>query len=188
MPAKKQMNLDHLIKSPKTEVNQIIKEKLNAVIEDTKIMDLAGKAMWEQTQALRFIKGLSELTALRLNLPTKDDVANVARLTIQVEEKIDTLEEKLSILIDKLQELRETENDNSEEDIGNISAEMTEQENPRSSHLENKSDKREQKRLSHTDLLKQLQNDLIFNSITLHAQDLPDLNEYIKKTRKAEKK
>lgn len=189
MPAKKNKNSDHLMKLPTSEVNQIIKEKLNAVIEDKKIIDLAGKMMWEQTQALRFIKTFSELAARRLNLPTKDDVANVAKLTIQVEEKIDSLEEKVSILADQLQDRNETASDAVEEatDYHTDVDANANHEKRDSSPMESPPADNEQKRPSHTDLLKQLQTDLILHAIHHHAQDLPELADFLTLRRKAEK-
>ncbi|MFE8701628.1 hypothetical protein ACFYKX_13575 [Cytobacillus sp. FJAT-54145] len=49
----------------------------------------------------KVIEGLKELVeniSIPLNFPTKDDVANVAKLTLQNEEKIDALEDQIQTL------------------------------------------------------------------------------------------
>lgn len=51
---------------------------------------------------LNRLQELVELLSGPLNLPTKNDVANVARLTIQNEEKLDSIEEQLLILNEHL--------------------------------------------------------------------------------------
>ncbi|EKN70980.1 hypothetical protein BABA_03934 [Neobacillus bataviensis LMG 21833] len=48
-----------------------------------------------QSRYLEMFKKGHELFANQLNLPTKNDVANVAKLSIQTEEKLDTLEEQI---------------------------------------------------------------------------------------------
>ena len=47
-----------------------------------------------------------ELLSIHFNLPTKNDIANTARLVIQVEEKIDRLEEQLLDLKDYIEEMK----------------------------------------------------------------------------------
>lgn len=45
-----------------------------------------------------------ELLATQLNIPTKKDLANVSKLTIQTEEKLDNLEEQIWSLADSVQQ------------------------------------------------------------------------------------
>jgi polyhydroxyalkanoic acid synthase PhaR subunit len=47
-----------------------------------------------QAQYLKMLQKNQELFANQLNLPTKKDLANVAKLSIQMEEKLDALEEQ----------------------------------------------------------------------------------------------
>lgn len=48
-----------------------------------------------QSRYLEMFKKNQELVANQLHLPTKNDVANVAKLSIQTEEKLDLLEEQI---------------------------------------------------------------------------------------------
>lgn len=55
-----------------------------------------------QARYLEFFKKNQEFIASQFNFPTKSDVANVAKLTIQTEEKIDSLEEQIWQLQDSI--------------------------------------------------------------------------------------
>lgn len=56
-----------------------------------------------QTRFLEMLQKNQELVANQLNLPTKVDLANVAKLTIQTEEKLDALEEQIWNLQDSIE-------------------------------------------------------------------------------------
>jgi tRNA U34 5-carboxymethylaminomethyl modifying GTPase MnmE/TrmE len=53
---------------------------------------------------LNLFKKNQELLATQLNLPTKDDLANVSKITLQTEEKLDALEEQIWSLSDSFNE------------------------------------------------------------------------------------
>ncbi|MBU9713076.1 hypothetical protein [Evansella tamaricis] len=75
-------------------INQNIKEWLN----NEKVLEVTNKGIQRHTKFVKLIREYIDLLAFQLNLPTKNDVANVAKLAVQIEEKIDNLEEKLLIL------------------------------------------------------------------------------------------
>lgn len=177
MPDKKTVHLDALIKLPKLDADTDIKDLINAVLDDKKLIGLTKKVMTEQTNALSFIKSLSEFVTLRLNLPTKDDVANIAKLNIQVEEKIDSLEEKFAMLADKFHDLPEAAGHAGESDSAEILSDMYEEiiiEDGTDNEL---SFDRTNERTTEIDPLKQFRRDLILRSFNLQEQDLSNLTE-----------
>ncbi|WP_041808422.1 hypothetical protein [Evansella cellulosilytica] len=163
MPAKKTVNLEDFIKLPKIEVDIDLKEKLHSILDDKKKIKHLKRVMSKQKDGIRLLKELSEIIALRLNLPTKDDVANIAKISIQIEEKIDSLEEKFAILADRLQDTPELQNLTQEID------EITEDAKQTSNTRKNESDERKQSLL--IDPLKQLQRDFIFKTINHQDKD-----------------
>ncbi|MBU9721694.1 MULTISPECIES: hypothetical protein [Bacillaceae] len=171
MPAKKSVRLKNPMNLPKFELDNNMKEKLNTILEDKKMISLVKKLMSNQTQGMRLMKDFSEIIALRLNLPTKDDVANIAKLNIQIEEKIDSLEEKFSILADRLQDSPEVPNQTAEMD------ELTEDATQDSTTSNTTSVERKQMILN--DLLKQLQRDSMLKSANLHEVELSDMTKSI---------
>jgi SMC interacting uncharacterized protein involved in chromosome segregation len=75
-------------------VNRTIHSQLNR--ED--IFRLAGLESEGRAERLREVKEQVEVLSLKYNFPTKNDVANIAKMLIQIEEKIDSLEEQLKEL------------------------------------------------------------------------------------------
>ncbi len=177
MPAKKTVHLDDLIKLPKMDADTDIKDLINAVLDDKKLIGLTKKVMTEQTNALSFIKSLSEFVTLRLNLPTKDDVANIAKLNIQVEEKIDSLEEKFAMLADRFQDMPEAADYDGESDSEEISADIYEDAATDEDQDDELSFDHKNERTTEIDPLKQFRRDLILRSFNLQEQDLSNLTE-----------
>lgn len=74
------------------ELNSVIKEVLNR----ESIFQMVGMESELRADVLRRLREEVEVLSLQYNFPTKNDVANIARLLIQVEEKIDRMEEQMS--------------------------------------------------------------------------------------------
>ena len=74
------------------ELNSVIKEGLNR----ESIFQMVGMESELRADVLRRLREEVEVLSLQYNFPTKNDVANIARLLIQVEEKIDRMEEQMS--------------------------------------------------------------------------------------------
>ncbi len=83
--------------------------KLNENIQDSLNKKEILKYLHRHAHLLApLIKGLkewAETMSIPLNIPTKNDVANVAKLTKQNEEKLDSVDEQLKILNGYLKEL-----------------------------------------------------------------------------------
>jgi archaellum component FlaC len=77
-----------------------IEQQLNALIQSQlnkeDIARFAGRGGDQFARNLHQVKQNVETLSLYFNFPTKNDVANLARLMIQIEEKIEKLEEQLS--------------------------------------------------------------------------------------------
>ncbi|KHF39996.1 hypothetical protein [Halalkalibacter okhensis] len=76
-------------------------EKLNGwlkeLLSEEAMMELVKLGTKNHKRIMRDIREYMNIITHYLNVPTKDDVANVAKLARQIEEKIDLLEEKMSI-------------------------------------------------------------------------------------------
>ena len=80
-------------------LNSLIKDKLN----DNGFIDLANEGIQQHVKTLKSLRQFNQLVAQQLNLPTKDDIANIARLTMQLEEKLDQIEDQLFKLLEEIQ-------------------------------------------------------------------------------------
>lgn len=72
------------------EWNETIKSTLNK----ESVFRIVGLESELEAEKLRMVREQVEVLSLKYNFPTKNDVANIARLLIQIEEKIDRLEEQ----------------------------------------------------------------------------------------------
>lgn len=83
--------------------------KLNEQIQNNlnkkEIVQLLHKHAHIITPLVQGLRELVETLSVPLNIPTKNDVANVAKLTLQNEEKLDSIEEQLIILNQYLKQL-----------------------------------------------------------------------------------
>lgn len=68
--------------------------------DNTDYIKLSNVGLQTHTRYLEMLKRNQEIMASFMNMPTKTDVKNVAKLTIQAEEKIDALEEQIWSLQD----------------------------------------------------------------------------------------
>ncbi|QOY36509.1 hypothetical protein AWH56_002145 [Anaerobacillus isosaccharinicus] len=71
---------------------------IHSILEDEDTINLVKKVLHRHLNSVNLLQKNTETIAQQLNLPTKKDVANIAKLSIQIEEKIDELEEKVQLL------------------------------------------------------------------------------------------
>ncbi|MGM0902264.1 MAG: hypothetical protein ACQEXB_14355 [Bacillota bacterium] len=90
-------DLTSLVSKYEKEVNNLIQERLN----DNDLIASVNEGVQRHLSTLRKLRRFNELVAQQLNLPTKDDVAAVARLVMQLEEKLDRIEDLLMQLLDE---------------------------------------------------------------------------------------
>ncbi|SEM97299.1 hypothetical protein SAMN05192533_107195 [Mesobacillus persicus] len=86
----------HVAKYEK-ELNFLIQERLN----DHDLINNANEGLQKHLNTLRRLRKFNEIIAQQLNLPTKDDVAATSRLVMQLEEKLDRIEDLLMQLLDE---------------------------------------------------------------------------------------
>jgi hypothetical protein len=84
------------------ELNEFIKNQLNK--EEILLAASSNSAII--AQCINQCRDITELLSIPLNFPTKNDVANVAKLSIQIEEKVDQLEEQIASLSKALDEIQ----------------------------------------------------------------------------------
>jgi hypothetical protein len=91
-------------------VEQHVNQLIQNVINHEDVVKLADAHSEAVRSHLKLLQKYGEVLSTILRLPSKDDVANVAKLTIQVEEKVDKLEEflgKLPQLLEKVKDAAE---------------------------------------------------------------------------------
>jgi len=72
-----------------------IRSNIHSLLENDKSIDLLKKSIHSHLYTLKGVKVNTEIFSQQLTHPTKNDVANIAKLVIQIEEKIDALEDKI---------------------------------------------------------------------------------------------
>jgi hypothetical protein len=70
-------------------------EAIKAGLNKESVFRIVGLESELEAEKLRKMREQVEVLSLKYNFPTKNDVANIARLLIQIEEKIDRLEAQL---------------------------------------------------------------------------------------------
>lgn len=78
---------------------------LLAWADNSEFVKLSNRSMATHSRYMELLKKNQETMANLMNMPTKSDVQNVAKLTIQAEEKIDALEEQIWNLQDSFTEI-----------------------------------------------------------------------------------
>ncbi|SEM96656.1 hypothetical protein SAMN05192533_107173 [Mesobacillus persicus] len=78
---------------------------LMAWADNSEFVKLSNRSMATHSRYMELLKKNQETMANLMNMPTKSDVQNVAKLTIQAEEKIDALEEQIWNLQDSFTEI-----------------------------------------------------------------------------------
>ncbi len=68
---------------------------LLSMSDNNEYIKLSNVGLQTHTRYIEMLKRNQEIMASFMNMPTKNDVKNVAKLTIQAEEKIDALEEQV---------------------------------------------------------------------------------------------
>ncbi|MFS0881697.1 hypothetical protein [Metabacillus niabensis] len=86
--------LKKLAQGGEARINEFIQNQLN----NENVVKLAADQSAVTGEVLRQLQRYQEIVTTALRIPTKDDVANVAKLVLQLEEKIDLLEDYLSQL------------------------------------------------------------------------------------------
>lgn len=85
-------------------VSEMWEKQLNGLLykmtDNKEFVQTASLGLDAYSRSLALLKRNQELMAAFMNIPTKKDVANVAKLSIQAEEKMDILEEQIWSLQD----------------------------------------------------------------------------------------
>jgi hypothetical protein len=85
------------------QMNELIHNHLN----DEEIIERASMHIQSFAQFLEPVKEFVEVISIPLNLPTKTDIANVAKQSIKIEEKLEEIEEKIINLTDFIEQMKQ---------------------------------------------------------------------------------
>ncbi|WP_096435239.1 hypothetical protein [Alteribacter populi] len=86
-----------------SQLNKLVHQRL----EDPRTIKKTRSRMQNHANSLKKLRDYTEILALQLNMPTKDDIANVTKIAIQIEEKLDDLEEKILLLAKEQEKISE---------------------------------------------------------------------------------
>lgn len=91
-------------------VGMKVEKELNDSIQNSLNKEDVLKDMLTRSEvtaaAMKKLQHAIETLSIPLNFPTKTDVANAAKLTIQAEEKMDLIDEKVMALAQSMEELK----------------------------------------------------------------------------------
>jgi hypothetical protein len=99
MSKDKDLTIYELLKLLGVKSETKIRSYIHSLLEDEEMITLLKKGVHRHLNCLTQLQKKSETISQQLNLPTKNDVANIAKLGIQLEEKIDALDEQVRFLI-----------------------------------------------------------------------------------------
>ncbi|WP_053363707.1 hypothetical protein [Bacillus sp. FJAT-27251] len=103
MTYKVSINLSKAMKHLGFQLEKGINEAIQRKLDNEKMIKLAKLGLARHTDTLKALREQQKLAAHQLNIPTRDDLANMAKLGIQIEEKLDEMDEKLSVLLKQLE-------------------------------------------------------------------------------------
>ncbi|MGG0409924.1 hypothetical protein [Peribacillus simplex] len=83
-----------------TQKEQQLNSKIQSLLNNRKLIEAVSDNAQMQVPRINSLQEASERMSIIMNYPTKKDVASLAKLVIQLEEKIDGLEELVSILVE----------------------------------------------------------------------------------------
>ncbi|KYD06664.1 hypothetical protein B4102_3049 [Heyndrickxia sporothermodurans] len=84
-------------------INQAIQSQLN----NESIIRQFGAHSKVSAAVIRKLQNSIEAISIPFNFPTKTDVANATKITIQTEEKVDLIDEKVNTILQSLEELKQ---------------------------------------------------------------------------------
>ncbi|MGE8077554.1 hypothetical protein [Peribacillus loiseleuriae] len=94
--------------------------KINKNIQDSlnkkEIIELASLYSNQLAPQIKRNQDLVETLSIALNFPTKRDIANIAKMTVQLEEKLDNLDETLASLFQQNPQINMPKNTTSTDD------------------------------------------------------------------------
>ncbi|MFV8828543.1 hypothetical protein [Alkalihalobacterium sp. APHAB7] len=96
MVQKKKVKQLQALKPITKKTEDTISGVVHKLLKDPKLVEVIKLGSKSHYEFVKLAREYADVIALHLNTPTKDDVANVAQLVKQLEEKIDSLEEKLN--------------------------------------------------------------------------------------------
>lgn len=100
MMAKKR-DVYYELKKHGTNAERKINKKIQDSLNKKEIIELASLYSNQIAPQIKRNQEIVDTLSIALNFPTKKDVANIAKMTVQLEEKLDKLDETLTSLFQK---------------------------------------------------------------------------------------
>ncbi|MDQ0216994.1 hypothetical protein ELQ35_09315 [Peribacillus cavernae] len=107
MPNKSRKDPYQKLKLLGSKKEQQMNQKIQELLNKKEYIQSAAQHSQVIAHKVKKIQDSVEKLSVPFNIPTKKDVANVAKLSIQIEEKIDDMDEKLFYLINEIEELKQ---------------------------------------------------------------------------------
>ncbi|UCZ54936.1 DUF1664 domain-containing protein [Bacillus shivajii] len=98
MTKRSKQELTELMTSISLNLEDYLNKTIKSLLSNIENVEKTGVGLENHAELLKRVRNYTEVLAQQLNLPTKEDVANVAKIVIQIEEKVDELEERLLCL------------------------------------------------------------------------------------------
>ncbi|WP_051404910.1 hypothetical protein [Bacillus cihuensis] len=89
------------LKKHGTNAERKINKKIQDSLNKKEIIELASLYSNQIAPQIKRNQDNIEMLSVALNFPTKRDIANIAKMTVQLEEKLDKLDETLATLFQK---------------------------------------------------------------------------------------
>ncbi|MCT8139379.1 hypothetical protein H1D32_17710 [Anaerobacillus sp. CMMVII] len=90
-----EITISELIKKLGITSEANLRNYIQSLLEDEEILNLVKNGIRRHLSTVNLLRNNSDILSQQLNFPTKNDVANIAKLAIQIEDKIDALEERI---------------------------------------------------------------------------------------------
>ncbi|MBO9130758.1 hypothetical protein [Bacillus sp. 165] len=89
------------------QLEQQANELIHNQVNKEEIFEFVTAQAQSHSNTIKQLHELIEILSVQFNFPTKTDAANIAKLIIQVEEKLDMMEEHILYLMDSVEELKQ---------------------------------------------------------------------------------
>ncbi|UOE95313.1 hypothetical protein [Alkalihalobacillus sp. LMS39] len=95
MTKEEDLKIVELLKRLGVKSEKKLQQYVHSLLADEDFILLMSKILNKHSQTIKQLQNNTETFATQLNMPTKRDVAHIAKLAQQIEEKIDDLEEQV---------------------------------------------------------------------------------------------
>jgi Na+/phosphate symporter len=107
----KKKNWYETIKKVGAKKEKDLNTSIQRLINDKKLFETSSQLLNKHGRQVKHLQNSIENLSVMLNFPTKNDVANIAKILVQLEEKIDQLDDLVFLAQTKQDRLPQKKND-----------------------------------------------------------------------------